>query len=106
MSVLKRDATRRMASGIMVHELKCWPEFFEAIMVGAKKHDLRRADDREFMVGDMIKLREYNPSTKKYSGREQLVEITYMTVGEAPCALSKQALHPNFCILSISLVQK
>ena len=92
-------------AGFTVHELKCWPEFFEAIVAGAKKHDLRRGDDREFMVGDLIKLREYNPATKEYSGREQVVEITYMTAGETPCALSKQALHPDFCILSISLVQ-
>ena len=90
----------------VVHELKCWPRFFAAILSGEKKHDLRQSDDREFRVGDLVRLREYDPSTQRYSGREQKVEITYITGANLPCALSKRALHPDFCILSISVVQE
>ena len=36
------------------HTVKCWPEFFEAILTGAKRHDLRRADDRPFRVGGLF----------------------------------------------------
>jgi hypothetical protein len=85
------------------HRLKCWPEFFEPIIDGAKKHDLRRADDRDFGVGDKVLLEEYDPERRSYTGRTVIVQITYITSADLPCALSKDALHSDFCILSIAL---
>lgn len=84
------------------HDLKCWPRFFSAISERRKKHDLRRCDDREFKVGDLIRLREFEPDRGVYTGREQIVKITYITALQYPCALSGEALHPDFCILSIA----
>ncbi|QOZ06641.1 DUF3850 domain-containing protein [Bradyrhizobium sp. CCBAU 51765] len=83
------------------HELKCWPQFFSEIEAGRKKHDLRRNDDRKFKVGDKILLREFDPKLNNYTGRSMMVQVTYVTSSDLPCALSKDALHPNFCILSI-----
>lgn len=94
------DAKGRAVS----HNLKCWPVFFEAIVDGRKKHDLRRADDRKFRVGDLVRLREFDPAARLYTGREQIVEITYITMKDVPCALSEQALHPAFCILSFTML--
>lgn len=87
----------------VTHELKCWPELFGAIARGEKRHDLRRATDRDFRVGDRLLLREFDPDLEAYTGRLQRVAVTYITSTDMPCALSEQALHPNFCILSISL---
>jgi hypothetical protein len=84
------------------HRLKCWPVFFEAILSGKKRHDLRRADDRDFHVGDRMLLREYDPQGQTYTGRTLLVAITYITSTDLPCALSRDALDPNYCILSIA----
>lgn len=81
--------------------LKCWPQFFNEIKDGRKKHDLRRSDDRHFSVGDRILLREFDPDAQDYTGRSMMVEVTYVTSSELPCALSKDALHPDFCVLSI-----
>ncbi len=89
----------------LVHELKCWPQFFSAIAAGLKRHDLRRASDRQFRVGDRMRLREFNPERGQYTGREQVVEITFITSADQPCALSEGVLHPEFCILSIARVQ-
>ncbi|WP_457492271.1 DUF3850 domain-containing protein [Tardiphaga sp. P5_C7] len=86
-----------------MHHLKCWPQFFDEIASGRKKHDLRRADDRNFKVGDTIVLEEYSPETEAFTGRTLMVEVTYITSADLPCALSKDALHPSFCILSIGL---
>jgi Domain of unknown function (DUF3850) len=83
------------------HVLKCWPQFFEAILAGKKTHDLRRADDRSFHLGDIVQLNEFDPALKRYTGRRLKVEITYITSADMPCALSKGALHPDYCILSI-----
>lgn len=88
------------------HRLKCWPEFFDPIRRGQKTHDLRRADDRTFAVGDKILLEEYDPGSRAYTGRSVIVRITYITSSDVPCALSQDALHPNFCILSIALCRE
>lgn len=95
----RRDAASSV--DVRTHELKCWPEFFQAILEGRKTHDLRRADDRTFRVHDLIQLREFDPRTERYSGRNQMAEITYITSADVPCALSGQALDPAYCILSI-----
>lgn len=91
---------RRMPT---THELKCWPRFFEAIARGEKRHDLRRATDRDFRPGDWLLLREFDPDRDAFTGRTQHVAVTYITSADMPCALSEQALHPEFCILSIVL---
>lgn len=88
----------------VIHELKCWPKFFQPIALGVKRHDLRRATDRHFVAGDRLLLREFDPDRDDYTGRTQLVAVTYVTSAEMPCALSDQALHPDFCILSIAPV--
>lgn len=43
------------------HELKCWPEPYDAIVAGTKRFEYRR-DDRGFAVGDILRLRKWDPS--------------------------------------------
>lgn len=86
----------------VAHELKCWPQFFEAIRDGRKRHDLRRADDRAFAVGDRLRLCEFDPSSNRFTGRRQDVVVTFVTSADQPCALSNAALNPSYCILSIA----
>jgi hypothetical protein len=86
--------------GRIEHRLKSWPQFFERIVSGEKTHELRRAD-RDFRVGDILRLREFDPQTNQFTGREHSVIISYITSAELPCAASQDALHPDFCVLSI-----
>lgn len=44
-----------------VHYLKIYPEYFEAVISGQKTVELRREDDRQFAVGDVLVLREWDP---------------------------------------------
>ena len=92
---------RRVETTNSTHRLKCWPQFFEEIASGRKKHDLRRSDDRNFQVGDTLLLEEYDPLTKLFTGRTLRARVTYITSANVPCALSRDALHPDFCILSL-----
>jgi hypothetical protein len=85
------------------HELKSWPSLFEAIQSQAKRHELRRNDDRDFEVGDLMLLREFDPDHDAYTGRTQLVRITYITSSKFPCALSEGVLADGHCILSVEL---
>lgn len=85
------------------HILKSWPQFFQPILEGTRTHELRR-DDRSFSLGDRIQLKEFDPESKCYTGRSCTVEIRSMTSAAQPCAVSSLALHPDFCILSVRLV--
>lgn len=60
-----------------IHNLKCWPEYFEAIAQGRKTFEIRY-DDRAYETGDVLFLREYSPFDKTYSGREIQVQVEYM----------------------------
>jgi hypothetical protein len=65
-----------------VHELKTWPEFFDAVESGDKPFEVRRCGDRSFTVGDVLVLQEYDPRTETYTGRECAREVTYVLVGQ------------------------
>jgi Domain of unknown function (DUF3850) len=97
-------ANYKRTRGPVEHVLKCWPQFFDAISAEAKTHDLRRSDDRDFRVGDVMLLREFDPNKNTYTGRTLKVAITYITCADQACALSNRALHPDYCILSIKKV--
>ena len=59
------------------HELKCWPEYFQAVIDGVKPFEVRKWD-RPFRVGDTLVLKEYDPQKLDYTGRETKREITYL----------------------------
>ena len=52
-----------------------WPEYFEKVLAGEKNFDLRLAD-WECKAGDILLLREWNPETKKYTGRQIEKEVS------------------------------
>ena len=58
-------------------EKKIWPEYFQAILDGNKTFELRLADF-ECKPGDVLVLREYNPETKHYTGREIEKKASYV----------------------------
>ena len=58
-------------------EKKTWPELFEKIMKGEKTFDLRLADF-DCKSGDILILKEYNPKTKKYTGRVLRKRVTFV----------------------------
>lgn len=46
--------------GERVHELKAWPQFFERLVDGSKPFEIRR-NDRNYQVGDKLRLQEFVP---------------------------------------------
>lgn len=82
------------------HDLKSWPDFFEAFLEDNKKHDMRDIRDRTFKVGEIARLREWDPNGGGYTGRELFMQITYITDRNHPCALSSMALDKGTAILS------
>lgn len=58
-------------------EKKVLPEYFEAILQGKKKYELR-LNDFEVSEGDMLFLREWSSETQNYTGRELKRKVTYV----------------------------
>jgi len=65
----------------MIHELKTFPDFFNAVISGKKTFEVRKAD-RDFRVGDMLALNEYDPEAKVYTRNSCLVYIDYILSNE------------------------
>lgn len=56
---------------------KTWPEYFEAIVSGKKKYELR-LNDFDVQEGDTLLLEEWDPATKEYTGRKVEKKVTYV----------------------------
>ena len=65
----------------MRHELKIWPEFYNAVDRGEKTFEVRKGEDRQYASGDLVALREWDPKTKKYTGSFTTKVVTYVMHG-------------------------
>jgi hypothetical protein len=79
------------------HELKTWPGPFEAMWQEIKRFEVRR-DDRGFEPRDRLWLREWNPETQEYTGRElRDVMVKYVLRGDDAVGFGVQ---PGYCVMS------
>ena len=81
----------------MVHELKTWPEYFQLLVSGEKAFELRK-NDRDFLPGQSLLLREYDKQTNKYTGRSLHFKITYVLHGAEAESLG---LKKGYCIMGL-----
>jgi len=92
---------------VKTHDLKCWPEPFQALADGRKNYEIRK-EDRGFIVGDRLRLREWDPAEapnldggdvmfvpRGYTGRELTVTVTFKTPG------GSFGLPRDLCVLGI-----
>lgn len=86
------------------HHLKCHPGPFAALKRGDKRHEIR-VNDRAFTVGDILHLREWDPSPegtnpipRGYTGDSLSATVTYITEG------GTWGLPPNICVMSLGPV--
>ena len=78
----------------MIHELKIWPEYFNAVKEGIKTFEYR-LNDRNYQVGDTLVLKEYLPESKEYTGQEVSVVVTYIL-----------PVKDNYVIMSVKLMKE
>lgn len=86
------------------HNLKVLPEYFEAQIAGLKPFEFRK-HDREFRIGDEIKLNEVDSEgigELKPTGRACLVRIKYIlcSTHNAPF----EGIEPGYSVLGTELV--
>lgn len=77
------------------HTLKCHPHFFAAIAAGKKTFEIRR-NDRDYRVGDVLDLREFDPSYGNTGRSLSGLDVVYvMTAEDFPAIL------PGFVIMGL-----
>ncbi|MEY4300691.1 MAG: hypothetical protein RIR25_1927 [Verrucomicrobiota bacterium] len=65
----------------MIHELKSLPEPFSAIVSGEQSYDIRLRDNRDFRVGDILVLREWDRGKSDYTGLVVSRQVVHITKG-------------------------
>ena len=79
-----------------MHDLKVWKLFFEDIWTGKKKFELRK-NDRNFQVGDTLRLFEYDHQLGENTERSTVMRVTYILGNEAV----EFGLKPGYVIMGI-----
>ena len=65
---------------IRIHKIKIELQYFEKSAAGLKPWELR-LNDRDYKVGDILILREWDPKKKEFTGRILTRQITEMFKG-------------------------
>jgi len=87
-----------------LHKLRTWPDEFWAVKFSDKTFDYRK-NDRDFKIGDLVLLKEYDPDEEmgnEYTGQRFLCEITYIIDGAV--APKQYGIPAEYCILGLNPV--
>lgn len=113
-----------MSTPITIHELKVWTEFFDPLDRNDKTFEARK-NDRGYKVGDILRLREFEPPglepkvitgnyqqdvmppevrAERYTGRECWRKITYILHGgvNAPFGVVDEHVILGLAVLVLS----
>jgi hypothetical protein len=82
------------------HELKVWPEYFEAIAAWQKTFEIRK-NDRDFQRGDTLVLKEFAPGPGEYTGLAVRRRVSYVLSGDDPMGFAF-GLRPGFVALALN----
>lgn len=78
----------------MTHELKTWGEYYEAVLAGKKKFEVRK-NDRDFKEGDILLLNKWDRQRNEYAGAQTAFLITYVLTG------GQFGIEKGYCVLSL-----
>ena len=78
------------------HKLKTWPEYYSLIKQGIKKFEIRK-NDRNFQIGDVLVLMEYDNTNSCYTGNNCEVVVDYIFHG------GSFGVQEGFVVMGISL---
>jgi hypothetical protein len=93
LSAEEQAVVERFGIHDQLHTLKIWPDYFSAILDGSKTFEIR-VNDRDYMEGDTLRLREYDIDTDTYTGREITRRVGWMASADHDGALVVMSLLP------------
>lgn len=82
--------------GIMIHELKISPEYYNAIAFGHKTFEVRK-NDRDYKIGDWLLLKEWDG--QKYTGRTLKRYVAYVFYGNSTNEVF--GIKPGHCVMAL-----
>jgi len=80
------------------HILKTVPPYFDLVVSGLKKFEIRK-NDRDFFAGDTLVLKEYDDFRKIYTGREIECVVEYILFG------GQFGIKEGYCVMSIKIIE-
>lgn len=63
-----------------IHNVKCWPRYFDAVKRGDKTFEIRK-NDRDYQHSDKIILNRYDPELHDYTGEQMEFIIGFIFEG-------------------------
>lgn len=81
----------------MIHILKTWPIYFQKVKSNEKPYELR-FNDRDYQVGDILILKEWDPESQLFTGDSCRRFVTFM--GESCEEIP--GLQPGWVILGLN----
>ena len=82
----------------MKHNLKTWIPYFEDIINGLKTFELRK-NDRDFSVGDILILEEYDKENDLRTGRTIEAKVIYILDGKR----ADFGIEKEYCLMGIDI---
>ncbi len=70
----------KVGETITYKPLKVWSEYFDAILSEEKTFEVRK-NDRDFKVGDILQLREWDKDKSEYTGRYTSKVVKFILPG-------------------------
>lgn len=83
---------------MQIHTIKCQQPYFNEVWLGHKKFELRR-NDRNYQLGDLVYLQEWNEEKKEYNRYMIKCRITSLLENYA-------GLENNFCIFGFDIEER
>ncbi len=81
----------------MNHDLKTWKPYFQHELSGWKKFEYRK-NDRDFKLGDVLTLLEYDQTAEKPTGRKIVAHVEYIVYGP------DFGIPEGYCIMGIKVL--
>lgn len=101
------EGPKPLAFPVKIHELKCWPEYWDALASGQKRFEVRR-DDRGFQRGDILVLQrchkvllgsyEVETDSSGRPAKELAFRVGYILTG------GQFGIEPGFVVMSLDVV--
>jgi hypothetical protein len=82
------------------HELKTWPEFFDAVRDGRKTFEVRY-NDRGFQTGDLLVLRKWDPRTEVYGEYVEPPSVSAPLHRRVTYVLSGFGIEPGYVVMGL-----
>ena len=86
----------------VVHELKTWPAYFDAVARGEKTFEVRR-DDRAFQKGDIVRLFYFDPKKSSALQPHSIAierRISFVLTG------GQHGIEPGFVVLALENIEQ